>query len=103
MRDIAVLAHAALKMGSRSSYGSKMQPSTATSSYALEELWKSNLIVSARAGDIAAGRTSFLPGQIVSVSEKRLGFGSFASSNLAQRFSNALTGWTLEKFDKLEA
>ena len=80
-----------------------MQPSTATSSYALEELWKSNLIVSARACDVTAGGTSFLPGQIVFVSEKRLGFGSFASSNTAQRFSNALTGWTLEEFDKLEA
>ena len=71
--------------------------------YAGEELWKSNLVVSARAGDIAAGGQRFEAGQIVFVSEKRLGFGSFASSNIAQRFSNALTGWTLEEFDVLEA
>ena len=71
--------------------------------YAPEELWKSNLLVSARPGDLTEGGMPFQPGQVVFVSEKRLGFGSYASSNIAQRFSNALTGWTLEEFDRLEA
>ena len=71
--------------------------------YAPEELWKSTLLVNAREGDVAHGGESFRPGQIVFISEKRLGFGTFASSNIAQRFSNALVGWTLEEFDKLEA
>ena len=71
--------------------------------YAPEELFKSNLIVGAREGDLTADQTKFRPGQLVFVSEKRLGFGSFASSNIAQRFSNALTGWVLEEFDRLEA
>ena len=70
--------------------------------YGAEELWKSNLIVSARPGDVAKDGASFKPGQLVFVSEKRLGFGSYASSNIAQRFSNALTGWVLEEFDKME-
>lgn len=70
--------------------------------YAPEELWKSNLLVNARPGDIAEGGHKFKAGQLVFVSEKRLGFGSFASSNIAQRYSNALTGWALEEFDKLE-
>ena len=46
---------------------------------------------------------AFAPGQLVFISEKRLGFGSFASSNIAQRFSNAITGWALEAFDRIEA
>ena len=70
--------------------------------YAAEELWKSNLVVSARAEDVAAGGQKFEPGQLIFISEKRLGFGSFASSNIAQRFSNAMVGWTLEEFDRLE-
>lgn len=37
------------------------------------------------------------------VSEERLGFGSFASSNIAQRLSNAIVEWTLERFDELES
>ena len=53
--------------------------------YAPEELWKSNLIVNARMGDIDHEANQFAPGQLVFVSEKRLGFGSYASSNIAQR------------------
>ena len=70
--------------------------------YAPEELWKSNLVISARPGDLTSGGAAFEPGQLIFVSEKRLGFGSFASSNIAQRFSNALVGWTMEEFDRLE-
>ena len=70
--------------------------------YAPEELWKSTLVVNARPEDLTRDGAKFAPGQLIFVSEKRLGFGSFASSNLAQRFSNALVGWTLEEFDMLE-
>lgn len=41
-------------------------------------------------------------GEVVFVSEERLGFGSFASSNIAQRCSNAIFRWTLKEFDQLE-
>ena len=70
--------------------------------YAPEELWKSNLIINARPGDVARNGAQYQPGQVIFISEKRLGFGSFASSNIAQRFSNALTGWAMEEFDRLE-
>jgi hypothetical protein len=70
--------------------------------YAPEELWKSNLVVNARLDDVARDGSPFQPGQLVFISEKRLGFGSYASSNIAQRFSNALVGWTLQEFDVLE-
>ena len=87
--------------------------------YAPEELWRSNLVVGAQDGDVATAsdRREHDPGeagssapvqmrfklhQPVIVSEKRLGFGSYPSSNIAQRFSNAVVGWTLEEFDKLE-
>ena len=60
-------------------------------------------MVSARPEDVAKDGKQFQPGQLIFVSEKRLGFGTYASSNVAQRFSNALTGWTLEVFDRLEA
>ena len=59
--------------------------------YASESLWQSNLVVSAQMEDLAKDGSRFLPGQLIFVSEKRLGFGSYASSNIAQRFSNALT------------
>ena len=59
-------------------------------------------MVNARPGDIDKEGYVFNPGQLVFVTEKRLGFGSYASSNLAQRFSNAVIGWTLEEFDELE-
>ena len=71
--------------------------------YASEELWKSNLIVGARPGDVDSDQQEFDPGGLVFVSEMRLGFGSYASSNIAQRFSNALVGWVLQEFDRLEA
>jgi hypothetical protein len=70
--------------------------------YAPEEYWKSTLVVGARRGDVSSDGREFDPGGIVQVSEKRLGFGSFASSNIAQRFSNALVGWTMSEFDALE-
>jgi hypothetical protein len=70
--------------------------------YAPEELWKSNLIVSARLEDLDSDEQEFDPGALVFVSERRLGFGSYASSNIAQRFSNAVVGWTMEEFDRLE-
>ena len=70
--------------------------------YSPEELWKSNLVVNARPGDLARDGTAFRAGQLVFVSERRLGFGSYASSNIAQRFSNALTGWVLDSFDRRE-
>ena len=71
--------------------------------YSPESLWLSNLVVNARAGDMEGGGRTFKAGQLVFISEKRLGFGSYASSNIAQRFSNALTGWVMEEFDKLES
>eukprot|EP00966_Prymnesium_polylepis_P132236 3057838-Prymnesium_polylepis.1 len=52
--------------------------------YAPEELWKSNLIVSARLEDLDSDKREFDPGALVFVSERRLGFGSYASSNIAQ-------------------
>lgn len=64
--------------------------------HAPEELRKSNLIVGALPGDTAHDGKPFSTRQPVLVSETRLGFGSFASSNLAQRFSNALVEWTLQ-------
>lgn len=70
--------------------------------YAPEEWWKSALVVGAREGDVSSKAEPFHPHQPIVVSEKRLGFGTFASSNIAQRFSNALVGWTLERFDELE-
>ncbi|MDC0525636.1 hypothetical protein OAO87_01460 [bacterium] len=103
MRDAAILLRVAMLLGQplfvfiedASFYFNQF-------GYSSSELWKSNLIVNARAGDLARGGGAFKPGQLVFVSEKRLGFGSFASSNIAQRFSNAVVGWTLEEFDKLE-
>ena len=71
--------------------------------YAPEEFPKSTFIVSARDGDLDALGEAFAPGQLVFVSEQRLGFGSFASSNIAQRFSNAMVEWTLSDFDAAEA
>lgn len=70
--------------------------------YAPEELWKSNLVVGARPDDLTWEGQPLEEGKATFVSESRLGFGSFASSNLAQRFSNALVEWTLERFDELE-
>ncbi|KAL3916348.1 MAG: hypothetical protein SGPRY_006855, partial [Prymnesium sp.] len=70
--------------------------------YAPEELWKSTFVVGAREGDQDALGEHFHAGQLIFVSEDRLGFGSFASSNIAQRFSNAIVRWTLEEFDRLE-
>lgn len=70
--------------------------------YAPEELWKSTLVVGSRRGDVDTAGNAFEPHRPVFISEHRLGFGSFASSNLAQRFSNALVGWTYDKFDQLE-
>ena len=104
MRNIAILLHAAWRMRQpifvwvedAAFYFNQF-------GYAAEELWKSNLIVSARPEDIAQNGHSFEAGQLVFVAEKRLGFGSYASSNIAQRFSNALTAWTLEEFDRLES
>ena len=61
------------------------------------------MILNARTGDLTDQGAPLPPGELVFISEKRLGFGSFASSNIAQRFSNAVTGWTLEAFDRLEA
>ena len=104
LRDVAILSHAAVHMG---------QPVFAfledaanyfpQFGYAPEELWKSNVILNARDGDLTDHGLPIQAGELVFISEKRLGFGSFASSNIAQRFSNAVTGWTLEAFDKLEA
>ena len=104
MRDLAILLHASIEMGEpifvwvedAAHYFNQF-------GYAPEELWKSNFLVSARPEDIAKDGAQFQPGQLIFVSEKRLGFGTYASSNVAQRFSNALTGWTLEVFDRLEA
>lgn len=103
MRDLAILLYASLKLKQpifvwvedAAFYFNQF-------GYAPEELWKSNLLVNARPGDVAKNGKSFKAGQIVFISERRLGFGSFASSNIAQRYSNALTGWALEEFDKLE-
>ena len=71
--------------------------------YAPEELWKSNLAVLSREGDDDGTGAAIPPGQLMYVHESRLGFGSYASSNIMQRFSNALVGWTLAEFDRLEA
>ena len=49
--------------------------------YTSEELWKSSLIVNAQPGDLDRGGRAFKAGQLVFVSKKRLGFGSYASSN----------------------
>ena len=103
LRDASILGFAALEMNEpifafledAAYYFSQF-------GYSPEELWKSNLILNAREGDFTAAGAALMPGQLVFISEKRLGFGSFASSNIAQRFSNALTGWTLEVFDRLE-
>lgn len=70
--------------------------------YAPEELWKSTFVVNARPGDVDEAGRANVGGQVVFVSEKSLGFGSFASSNIAQRFSNALEEWTLAELDRLE-
>jgi hypothetical protein len=70
--------------------------------YAPEELPKSTYFISARDGDLTDSGQQFSAGDVIFVSEGRLGFGSFASSNIAQRFSNALVGWTLEELDRLE-
>ena len=104
MRDLAILLHASLEMNEpiflwvedAAHYFNQF-------GYAAEELWKSTFLVNARPEDVANHGGSFEPGQLVFVSEKRLGFGTYASSNIAQRFSNAITGWTMEAFDKLEA
>ena len=40
--------------------------------------------------------------ELMFVSELRLGFGSFVSSNICQRYSNAHVAWVLERFDELE-
>ena len=104
MKDLAILLFASLLMGEpifvwvedAAYYFNQF-------GYAPEELWKSNLLVNARPGDVARHGGRFKAGQLVFVSEKRLGFGSYASSNIAQRYSNALTGWALEEFDRLEA
>jgi hypothetical protein len=56
----AVLAHAVLRMGEPIFVWVKDAASYFNQfGYALEELWKSNLIVSARAGDIAADGGAF--------------------------------------------
>ena len=70
--------------------------------YAPEELHLSNLVTVARDGDATHLLEAFEAGQLIFVSEERLGFGSFASSNIAQRFSNAYVGWEMERFDQLE-
>jgi len=84
MRDVAILLRASLHLGEPifiwvedaafffNQFG-----------YASEELWKSNLIVNAQPGDLDRGGRAFKAGQLVFVSEKRLGFGSYASSNIA--------------------
>ena len=103
LRDTAILSQASMEMGEpifafledAAHYFSQF-------GYSPEELWKSNVILNARLGDLTDHGTPLAPGQLVFISEKRLGFGSFASSNIAQRFSNAVTGWTLEAFDRLE-
>ncbi|KAL3894476.1 MAG: hypothetical protein SGPRY_013797 [Prymnesium sp.] len=104
MRDVAILAKASLELGEplfvwvedAAHYFNQF-------GYAPEELWKSTLAVGARDGDQTTENFKFEPGEVVFVSEKRLGFGSYASSNIAQRFSNALIAWVLEEFDGLEA
>jgi hypothetical protein len=70
--------------------------------YSPEDLFKSNLVIVSRAGDQYEDGTPIEPGTVVFVSELRIGFGAFASSNIAQRFSNAYTSWILEEFDRLE-
>ena len=103
MRDMTLLLQAAMELGEAifvwvedaAFYFNQF-------AYAPEELWKSNLIVSARLEDLDSDKREFDPGALVFVSERRLGFGSYASSNIAQRFSNAVVGWTIEEFYRLE-
>ena len=69
--------------------------------YSPEELHKSNALLSSRPGDTDICGEPIEPGVPLFVQEKRLGFGSFPSSNICQRFSNALTRWTSERFDEI--
>lgn len=71
--------------------------------YSPEELWKSTLVTSGRHGDSTSPDIRVIEeGELTFVIENRLGFGSYASCNIAQRFANALNDWTLQRFDELE-
>ena len=66
---------------------------------AIPELWKLGVVFLAESSDHEDAQA----GDLVFISEKRLGFGTHGASNTAQRFSNAILEMFRDNMDEAEA
>ena len=100
MRAIAVLRRAAEVLGEPIYiFGDDAKDYFNQLAMATSELWKLNVVFLAEADDLEGVKA----GDLVFISEMRLGFGTHGASNIAQRFSDALLAIFRDNMDEAEA